>query len=247
MAANQHRWRERCQTGVPDAGYGRLGRVNLTKTAVLIALTIVATGCGSAPASPSASNAPGTTTCVYNVAGTASRPAKLPPTTGVSNSGTVDYVLTLNGQPVGLKLLRDSAPCAVNSFTSLAAQGFYDNTSCHRLGTPAGFQMLQCGDPEATGGGGPGYQFAEELSGTETYPAGTLAMARTSRPGTSGSQFFLVFGDTQLDPDYTVFGKIDSDGLKALTKLAANGTDDSEAMGVGKPKTPAVISSVKPR
>ncbi len=107
--------------------------------------------------------------------------------------------------------------------------------------------MLQCGDPTGTGAGSPGYRFAEELTGKETYPAGTLAMARTSQPSSQGSQFFLVFGDTQLRPDYTVFGTIDAAGVKALAALAAQGTDNSEGVGVGRPVAPAVITSVKPR
>jgi peptidyl-prolyl cis-trans isomerase B (cyclophilin B) len=131
---------------------------------------------------------------------------------------------------------------------SLAKQGYFDNTACHRLGNvPGSFQMLQCGDPTATGMGGPGYRFAEELTGKETYPAGTLAMARTSQPSSQGSQFFLVYGDTGLQPDYTVFGTIDAAGLKVLNALAAGGTDNSEGTGVGKPLTAAEITSVKPR
>ena len=65
--------------------------------------------------------------------------------------------------------------------------------------------MLQCGDPTATGTGGPGYSYADELSGEETYPAGTLAMANAG-PNTNGSQFFIVYEDTELPPSYTVFG-----------------------------------------
>jgi peptidyl-prolyl cis-trans isomerase B (cyclophilin B) len=172
----------------------------------------------------------------------------MPSTAGVANTGTVDYVLSLNGQAIGLTLDRAAAPCAVNSFISLATQGFFDNTACHRLGNvPGRFQMLQCGDPTGTGAGSPGYRFAEELTSKETYPAGTLAMARTSQPSSQGSQFFLVFGDTQLKPDYTVFGKIDTAGLKVLNTLAAAGTDDTEGSGVGKPLAPAQITSVKPR
>jgi peptidyl-prolyl cis-trans isomerase B (cyclophilin B) len=145
-------------------------------------------------------------------------------------------------------LNRAAAPCAVNSFVSLASQGFFDSTACHRLGdVPGNFQMLQCGDPTGTGAGSPGYRFAEELTGKETYPAGTLAMARTSQPSSQGSQFFLVYGDTTLKPDYTVFGTIDAAGLKELAALAAQGTDNSEGMGVGKSLAPAEITSVKPR
>jgi len=219
---------------------------------VLFGLAVVLLGCSSPAATPSSSNSAitasaGGADCSYQAAGTASKPVKLPATSGVIKTGSVEYVLELDGQAVGLTLDRAAAPCAVNSFASLAAQGFYDATSCHRLGTTIGFQMLQCGDPIGTGTGGPGYTFAEELTGSETYPAGTLAMARTSQPSSQGSQFFLVFGDTQLSPDYTVFGKIDSAGLAVLRKLAAQGTDESEGTGVGKPVAAAAITSVKPR
>ena len=68
-----------------------------------------------------------------------------------------------------------------------------------------GIYVLQCGDPTGTGTGGPGYSFDDELTGDETYPAGTLAMANAG-PNTNGSQFFIVYGDTPLPPNYTVFG-----------------------------------------
>ena len=78
-----------------------------------------------------------------------------------------------------LTLDADEAPCTVNSFVSLAQQGYFDDTTCHRLTTTkeSGISVLQCGDPTGTGTGGPGYAFDDELSGSETYPAGTLAMA----------------------------------------------------------------------
>jgi len=198
----------------------------------------------SAAGSSSAASAAGIR-CTYTADGEASRKVNLPPSSGVPNAGTASAVLSLNGKAIGLTLDRAKAPCTVNSFVSLATQGFFDGTSCHRMGTAEGFQMLQCGDPTATGRGGPGYRFADEVTGAEKYTAGTLAMANGGPgTGTNGSQFFLVFGDTPLDPNYTVFGSIDTAGLKVLMALAAGGTDDSEAQGVGKPRLPAVITSV---
>jgi peptidyl-prolyl cis-trans isomerase B (cyclophilin B) len=82
--------------------------------------------------------------------------------------------------------------------------------------------VLQCGDPSATGSGGPGYSFADELTGKETYPAGTFAMANAG-PDTNGSQFFIVLADVELDPLYTVFGKVDDAGLKVAQDIAAEG------------------------
>lgn len=214
-------------------------------------LSLVA-GCTQTPTSgsgqPSGPDAAaGTTSCSYQTTGGASRQVTAPATTGVPATGTVDYVVKLNSGEVPITLNRASAPCAVNSFISLAEQGFYDDTPCHRLGAVTGFSMLQCGDPTGTGAGGPGYQYSEELTGTETYPSGTLAMARTSAPGSQGSQFFLVFDDTTLSPDYTVFGTIDADGVAVLRKLAEAGTDNSEGIGVGHPAQSVTITAVTPR
>ena len=123
---------------------------------------------------------------------------------------------------VGATLDAEAAPCTVNSFLSLADQGYFDETPCHRL-TTAGIYVLQCGDPTGVGGGGPGYRFPDELSGDESYNGGTLAMANGG-PDTNGSQFFMVYDDTQLPPDYTVFGSIDEAGLEVLRDVAARGT-----------------------
>jgi len=119
----------------------------------------------------------------------------------------------------------------VNSFVSLAEQGYLDDTTCHRLTTAAsGISVLQCGDPTGTGMGGPGYSFADELSGSEKYPAGTLAMANAG-PDTNGSQFFIVYGDTPLPPAYTVFGTVDDDGLKVVEEIAAKGAENGAPDG----------------
>ena len=101
--------------------------------------------------------------------------------------------------------------------------------------------MLQCGDPTGTGEGGPGYEFKDELpttlapspsgAGTVTYPRGTIAMAKTAQPNSGGSQFFLVYADSTLPPDYTVFGTIDDAGLATIDGVAAAGTDDSNGAG----------------
>ena len=105
---------------------------------------------------------------------------------------------------------------------------FYDSTKCHRSVKSDSMTILQCGDPEGSGAGGPGYSFPDEFptNGVEedkaetpvNYKRGTLAMAN-SGPDTNGSQFFLVTGDTTLPPKYNVFGTIDEDGLKVLDEL----------------------------
>ncbi len=134
----------------------------------------------------------------------------------------------------------DATPCTVNIFLSLAKQAYFDGTSCHRL-TTQGIFVLQCGDPTGTGTGGPGYSFADELSGSETYPAGTLAMANAG-PNTNGSQFFVVYADTQLPPSYTVFGHLDEAGTQIVARIAAEGT--ASGASDGTPKKPVTITGV---
>jgi peptidyl-prolyl cis-trans isomerase B (cyclophilin B) len=133
------------------------------------------------------------------------------------------------------------APHTVNSFAFLAAQHYFDHTICHRLTTQSIF-VLQCGDPTGTGRGGPGYTIPDENLTGATYPAGTLAMANTGAPHTGGSQFFFCYADTPLPPQYTPFGHV-TQGLEVLKQIAANGEDDSNSAGDGKPNSPVVIES----
>jgi len=197
----------------------------------------------SAPAaSAPAQAAAGTVTCTYTPSGTAAKAVNLPNGTNVPATGTTSLTLMLNDKPVQLTLDRAKAPCTVNSFVSLASQGYFDNTSCHRL-TTSGIFVLQCGDPTGTGTGGPGYSFGDELAGITGYPAGTLAMANAG-PNTNGSQFFIVYQDTQLSPAYTVFGTVSATGMDVVNAIAAGGTDNSNGQGDGKPLLPAKITSV---
>jgi peptidyl-prolyl cis-trans isomerase B (cyclophilin B) len=190
--------------------------------------------------SPSASSSTGTP-CEYVEGGSAAKEVDPPPATATS-TGQVAVTISTSAGDIGAELDADSTPCTVNSFVSLAQQGYFDGTSCHRL-TTAGILVLQCGDPTGTGSGGPGYSFDDELTGSETYPAGTLAMAN-SGPNTNGSQFFVVYGDTQLPPSYTVFGQIDDAGIKVVEKVAKKGTDNAFGDGDGHPKTPVDITKV---
>ncbi len=170
------------------------------------------------------------------------RQVELPPAQP-SVSGKVQAVISTSAGDLGVVLDAEGAPCTVNSFVSLAEQAYFDDTPCHRLTTAAsGIFVLQCGDPSGTGYGGPGYTIPDELMGAETYPAGTLAMARTSAPHSGGSQFFIVYEQTPLPPDYAVFGRLKPAGLRVLQEIAANGTADGGADG--PPKTPVTIESV---
>ncbi len=182
-----------------------------------------------------------TVACDYPDAGQAAKQVDKPPSDAAVES-TVEATIETTIGDLHATLDTEAAPCTVNSFRSLALQGYYDDTTCHRLTMPAStISVLQCGDPTGTGGGGPGYSFADELTGKETYPAGTLAMANAG-PDTNGSQFFIVYGPTQLQPGYTVFGTIDEAGIKLVEKAAAEGT--KEGAPDGAPKVPVDITSV---
>jgi peptidyl-prolyl cis-trans isomerase B (cyclophilin B) len=180
--------------------------------------------------------------CEYTTTGEAARPVQPPTTTDISSSGTVSYVMHLTEGDVTLRLDRAKAPCTVHSFESLVAQKYYDDTRCHRL-VDSGIFVLQCGDPTASGSGGPGYTFPDETDGTETYPRGTLAMAN-SGPNTNGSQFFLVWDDSELPPSYTVFGTFDEKSRQVVAGIASQGQDGSSPDGSGVPNSPAKIKSI---
>jgi len=170
-------------------------------------------------------------------ADTGTPPAEVTPT------GTTEVDITTNVGPIGLTLDNANAPCAVASMVYLAGQGYFDDTVCHRETDSEGLKVLQCGDPSGTGAGGPAYQFPTQVTGDETYPRGTVAMANSGQ-GFDGSQFFLVYGDSQLPPDYTVLGTIDEAGLATLDTIAANGNDGSNGPGDGAPTQEVRIQSL---
>ena len=140
--------------------------------------------------------------------------------------------------------LDPAAPQTIASEAFLATEGFYDNTSCHRL-TTEGIFVLQCGDPKGDGTGGPGYSVPDEnlpievTEGDVTYPAGTVAMANAG-PGTSGSQFFVVYQDTVLPAGYSIWGRVTS-GLAMVQEIAALGVAGEGADGA--PSQPVFIES----
>lgn len=147
----------------------------------------------------------------------------------------IPATLTLNTNcgPIRATLLTKRAPQTTTNISFLANSKYYNGTICHRL-TTDGLYVLQCGDPTAQGAGSPGgwTGYKEEnlpKAGAKNYPAGTLAMAN-SGPGTNGSQFFLVYADTQLGPNYTIFGRITS-GLDLLKKIAEVGAYKVESDG----------------
>lgn len=159
-----------------------------------------------------------------------------------------DAVIRTNLGDIEVTLTGEDAPQAVANFLFLAQQGFYDGTACHRLLPDS---LLQCGDPTASGGGGPGYTWGpiENAPQDDIYPAGTLAMARVGNDGESmGSQFFLVFADVPLPSDtaggYTVFGQITA-GVELLAQIGSTGTLDGGPDG--RPATDVIITEIEIR
>jgi peptidyl-prolyl cis-trans isomerase B (cyclophilin B) len=228
---------------------------------VLIPLLVLAAGCGSDKETPRAEKSQ----CTYNEGGPSGKKVDLPPGNPPKDLPEELTIATDRGD-IKVSLDADKAPCTVNSFVSLAKQGYFDDTKCHRL-TTQGLFVLQCGDPTATGQSGdtaagqsgPGYAFDSELidndprlqpclgqtdpqSGKEvcTYTTGSLAMANAGE-GTNGSQFFLVYQDSPLGSSYTVFGRMSAAGVKVVQNIAKDGLAPD---GIA-PKQPVTITSVK--
>lgn len=164
------------------------------------------------------------------------------PEMAVDQKAKYTFALKTSAGAIGFVMDAAKTPQTVNSFKSLADKGYFDNTKCHRL-TSGGIFVLQCGDPEGTGMGGPGYTIPDENldslgkpdeQGKVVYRAGTVAMANTGQPGSGGSQFFLVYKDSPLPPSYTPFGTIDAAGIKVLEEIAKAGTADGGQDGAPK-------------
>ena len=152
------------------------------------------------------------------------------------------FTLKTNCGDIQIEANGISAPLTVISMSFLANKGFLDNSPCHRL-TTQGIFVLQCGDPSGTGFGGPAYTVPDEnlpKGSGNIYPAGSVAMAN-SGPGTSGSQFFIVYeDDSKLGPNYTLWGKIIK-GLDIVKAIAELGSDNSNGPGDGRPSQPIAI------
>ncbi|WP_413756346.1 peptidylprolyl isomerase [Streptomyces sp. MMBL 11-3] len=204
----------------------------------------------AAEATPSASPSKAPDPCDKAAAGKVKKLSyKKEPALTVDESA--DYMMKLQTTcgTIDIDMPASKAPHTVNSFNFLAGKGYLDHTKCHRL-TTNGIYVLQCGDPQGTGMGGPGYTIPDEnlkdkrLKGG-VYPAGTVAMANQynaqTKEGrdTGGSQFFLVYQDSQLPANYTPFGTISDAGMKVLKKIA--GAGESTGQGDGTPNATVVI------
>jgi peptidyl-prolyl cis-trans isomerase B (cyclophilin B) len=220
---------------VPPTIDAVLTRIAAGAAALVVLPTLAACGGGSSGAA--------TTTCAYPTDPQGAARKVDPPPSSTTVQGSVPLTLETSVGTVKATLDATAAPCTVSSFESLAKQGYFDNTPCHRLVT-SGIYVLQCGDPTGTGSGGPGYTVPDELSGKETYGPGVLAMANTGQPNTGGSQFFIVYKDStaSLGKSYTVFGHLDAAGVATVKKVAKKGTDNSNGPGDGHPKEKVTIT-----
>jgi peptidyl-prolyl cis-trans isomerase B (cyclophilin B) len=157
------------------------------------------------------------------------------------------FIFVTNCGNIVVTTVGTKAPITLTQLSTLARGGYFNNSLCHRL-TTQGLYVLQCGDPTATGGGGPNFTYRDEnlpAEGLNNYPAGTVAMANSgpgvNGAGTNGSQFFLVFADTTLGANYTIWGTV-TQGLEIVKAIAKAGVKGGGADGA--PNQPIAIKRV---
>jgi len=163
-----------------------------------------------------------------------------PPKITVDKQATYSALLKTSGGDLAIDLFVERVPVAVNNFVFLASQGFYDGVSFHRIIKDF---MIQTGDPEGTGRGGPGYKFNDELPIVRPYTRGAVAMAN-SGPNTNGSQFFIMTQDNEnLPKNYVIFGEV-TEGFSVLDKIATTPVTASPAGEKSQPVNPPLIELV---
>ncbi|MEU4833021.1 peptidylprolyl isomerase [Streptosporangium sp. NPDC023615] len=191
---------------------------------------------------------PAAGTCGYAASpGGAVKDVGLPP--AKVDKSPKKMTLKTNLGDIVIEVSAEKTPCTVNSFAFLAKKNYFNGSKCHRLGSDQ-FPMLQCGDPLAKadgknptdGQGGPGYRFVNENLEGAKYTRGVVAMAN-SGPDTNGSQFFIVYGNAPLTPDYTPFGTV-TKGLEILDKVNKAGFITPGGDGTGAPKETVEIKDV---
>jgi peptidyl-prolyl cis-trans isomerase B (cyclophilin B) len=229
-------------------------RINKVSLSLVVIAALILTACGntttesssSAPSpseevtQPAPVNEEGITCSETKTKG--HEPKLIPTPTAVLTKFPKSFTLVTNCGNIVISTVGSKAPFTMTSIAALAKGGFYDDSLCHRL-TTQGLFVLQCGDPTATGGGGPEFTYPDEnlpQNVENNYPEGTVAMAN-SGPNTNGSQFFLVYANTTLAPSYTIWGTITSglDIVKAIAKAGAVGGAPD-----GKPAKTIAISKV---
>ncbi|MGC4939128.1 peptidylprolyl isomerase [Kribbella sp. DT2] len=197
----------------------------------LLAATLTTLGTTSANAAPAPSGRPAPTVkCEFTPTpdNPAAKPVTVPKATAKAK-GTADVFFVTNYGPFVVRMDRASAPCGVHNFVHLVQSRFYDRTQCFRLTDSTRLGVLQCGDIYRQEEGGPGYKFPDEVDGTETYPRGTVAYGNQG-PGTNGSEFFVVHSFANIDPAYTVLGKVVF-GMSTFDRIVAAGIADPDQDG----------------
>ena len=221
--------------------------------AALAVTAILAGACGSDDSSSESATTEAASDSVSDSVSAATSDAECPPVEGadsqtrqfdaappmcLDDGGSYQAIVTTNQGEFTIALDPESAPVAANNFVFLARNHYFDDTVCHRI--IPNF-VVQCGDPTATGSGGPGYTIADEPPAPGDYQIGSIAMAKTLEPDSAGSQFFIITGSdgAALPPEYALFGQV-TDGLDTTVEaMAAAGSPD------GVPTEPIEIQSIR--
>ena len=222
------------------------------KIFVFIFIVFFLSGCGTqnAPQTDLYERSPETSQVAPKIVEISSFP-EAQPVEIISNSSTsstmtneipkpITYIATLHTSEgdIEITLNKDQTPKTVENFVTLSKKKYYDNTIFHRA--IKGF-MIQGGDPEGTGRGGPGYRFDDEPF-TGAYTRGTVAMANAG-PNTNGSQFFIMHADYDLPYKYVIFGHV-TKGMEAVDKIATAPVESTDRGEKSKPVSPVKVKSV---
>ncbi|NHW34320.1 peptidylprolyl isomerase [Paenibacillus aceris] len=213
---------------------------------------MIASACGNKPtetaggtATPkSGATAPAATAAASPAATPAAKQWSKAPDMTIDTNKTYQAEVTTSKGSFTIDLFAKEAPKTVNNFVFLSKEGFYNNVTFHRIIKSF---MIQTGDPQGTGMGGPGYKFADELKTTHKYEPGTVAMAN-SGPNTNGSQFFICSGadcaNLNQMPNYTIFGKVTQDGMATIAKIADTPVEMGGESTPSKPKEKVTINAI---
>lgn len=236
-------------------------RVTMLKPAkliplTLIALTVLVSACGNKPTESTGTAAPKSGAAVVPATSPSAAPtaAAATPTPAKQWSKAPDMIIdpnktyqaevTTSKGTFTIDLFAKEAPKTVNNFVFLSKEGFYNNVTFHRIIKTF---MIQTGDPQGTGRGGPGYKFADELKTSHKYEPGIVAMAN-SGPNTNGSQFFICSGDDcknlNQQPNYSIFGKVTTEGMATIAKIAETPVEMGGESSPSKPKEKVTINAI---
>ena len=204
----------------------------------LLAVLLTAISCSTATAKKEqpASGSPQSQSSTSTQGGKVIKQYNAPPAMTIDQNAKYTAKMKTSKGTLTIDLFAKEAPNTVNNFVFLAKDGYYDSVRFHRI--IKGF-MIQGGDPQGTGRGGPGYQFADEPV-TRDYKVGIVAMANAG-PNTNGSQFFIMDADYALAKNYTIFGQV-TDGIDVVHSIANTPVTGSEN---SSPTQPITIESIE--